>query len=397
MPVKVDRLPTARSCRKIGRLDGREGLPEIQAEIPHSPFLQELATIGEQHFARTTEQLNNAVKSFSLEQAKKKARKSELGQSKIDTEQEIQKAEKVSEILDAEYAGNVDQSPASKVTDRRYLPGYFYYPIIFITILGELVITYPAFESIFADIPLFAVLTTFAASAMTVSYAYVLGLTLKRKDDKKRLLQRWVLPSVLSASIFFISLVASLSHLRARNFSGPTGDNFTSDGDPQNSILPETVDQDLNSDLVGIDPSTTSDLASINYESVLSYGWAFFLFFTLQMSLIAVATLGEYFHYSQLEVERRRNAKSLKRLRKEREKLIGQIDEIESSINSAEKEVEQLRLQFAAEISTIKKKVEARAQAFWSSNIRQRADSPNAKSRKFSAPEMTSPDWVDVR
>lgn len=396
MPIKVDRLPSARMSRKTGRLDGREGLPEIQAEVPHSPFLQELATIGEQHFAKITEELNISIGKLASEQIKNKAKRSELIQSKTDTESEINKAEKLSKELDAEFAGNEDQSPASKVTDRRYLSGYLYYPIILITIIGELVITFPAFESIFQDNTEFAILTTFAASAMTVAYAYVLGLTLKRKDDKRRLLQRWVLPAVLSASVFFISLVAALSHLRAQNFSTSNDSAISDDGLLQDSSLSGSIDEGLNNDLVGLDESLPSNLEALNYDSVLSYGWAFFLFFALQMSLIAVATLGEYFHYSQLEVEKKKNLRLLKKLRKHRERLIGQIDKIEARLASAEGDLQQLRLQFAAEISNIKKKVEARTQAFWSANIRQRADSPNAKSRKFSAPEMIAPDWVEA-
>lgn len=394
--MRVDKLPSARLSRKIGRLDGREGLPELQADEPHSPFLQELATIGEQHFAKTTERLNSAIKSLKEALSRDKARKAELNQSKTDTEREIGRAEEISGVLDAEYTGSDNQSAASKVTDRRYLPGYLYYPIIFLSILGEIVITYPAFETIFGDRQLFAILTTLAASAMTVSYAYVLGLTLKRKDDKKRLLQRWVLPTVLVASIFFISLVASLSHLRAKAFSGPEFISTGVLGESQSSILPTVPDADSSSGLIPQDTSTLTDSTAGNYESVLSYLWAFFLFFTLQMALIAVATLGEYFHYSLLEAERKRNVKILIRLRKRREKLSGKIDELDSRLASADKDMQQLRFQYSAEISNIKKKVEARAQAFWGSNIRQRADSPNARSRKFSAPSLKSPDWVDA-
>ena len=136
-------------------------------------------------------------------------------------------------------------------------------------------------------------------------------------------------------------------------------------------------------------------MAIENYDSVLSYTWAFFLFFYLQMALIAVATLGEYFHYSLLEAERKSNIKLLKKLRKRREKLLGKIDELDSRLASTDKDRQQLRFQYSAEISNIKKKVEARAQAFWGSNIRQRADSPNARSRRFDPPEMKPPDWVD--
>ena len=52
-----------------------------------------------------------------------------------------------------------------------------------------------------------------------------------------------------------------------------------------------------------------------------------------------------------------------------------------------------LSYEYSAEIVNIKKKVEARAQAFWGTNIRQRADSPNAKSRRFEAPILKMPDW----
>ena len=393
--MKVDKLPSARLSRKTGRLDGREGLPELQADEPHSPFLQELATIGEQHFAKTTEQLNNAIKNLMGGLSRSKALRAELNQSKVDTEKEMKRAEEISDFLDAEYSGSDNQSAASKVTDRRYLPGYFYYPIILVTIIGELVITYPAFETIFADNGLFAILTTFAASAMTVSYAYVLGITLKRKDDRKRLLQRWVLPTDLGASIFFISLVASLSHLRAVNFSTAESIPPAVEGGSQNSILPGAIDYGIDSGLIGEEPATSSTMAIENYDSVLSYTWAFFLFFSLQMALIAVATLGEYFHYSLLEAERKSNIKLLKKLRKRREKLLGKIDELDSRLASTDKDRQQLRFQYSAEISNIKKKVEARAQAFWGSNIRQRADSPNARSRRFDPPEMKPPDWVD--
>jgi hypothetical protein len=183
--MKIDKLPSARLSRKIGRLDGREGLPELQAEKPHSPFLEELATIGEQHFAQTTESLNGALTNLSLQNGQLKAKKTELLQSQVDNEKDIEITEDLRQRLSDEYLGNENQSHASKITDRRFLSSAFYYPIILITIIGELVITYPAFETLFGDSQVVAVLTTFAASAMTITFSYLLGLVLKRNDDKK--------------------------------------------------------------------------------------------------------------------------------------------------------------------------------------------------------------------
>lgn len=391
--MKIDKLPSARLSRKIGRLDGREGLPELQTENPHSPFLEELATIGEQHFAQTTGSLNAAFTSLSLKNGQLKAKKTELLQSQSDTEQDLAITEDLRQRLSEEYLGSDSQSQASRITDRRFLSGAFYYPIILVTIIGELVITYPAFESLFGDSQIVAILTTFAASAMTIAFAYLLGLVLKRNDDKKRLLQRWVLPTVLSCSVFILGLVVSLSHLRAKKFTTEEGTAAIDLGASGSSILPGDIGSDVNSDLVDEATEQFSPVIAQEYDAALSYPWAFALFLFLQLALIVVATLGEYFHYSHLQGEQKRVMKTLKDLRKNRASLVSEIDQITSSLETAQQKEKQLVLEYSAIIMNIKKKVEARAQAFWGTNIRQRADSPNAKSRRFEAPGLKVPDW----
>jgi len=395
--MKVDRLPSARLSRKIGRLDGREGLPELQTEKPHTPFLQELATTGEQHFAKTTEELNVARIGLVNKNIELSAKKSQLLQSQIDVEKDIIITENLHASLYEEYLGADSQSQASKITDRRFLSGAFYYPIILVTIIGELVITYPAFESLFGDAQIIAILTTFAASAMTIAYAYLLGLVLKRNDDKKRLLQRWVLPTVLSCSVFILGLIVSLSNLRARKFTTDNGaaatDNFGTDG---SSILPEITNEDLvpdSSALIEDSLGNLNPLVQQVYDAALTYPWALALFIFLQLALVVVATLGEYFHYSYLRGEQKRIKKLLNNLRSKREKIINQMSQITAIIESTNQRDEQLILEHSAQILNIKKKVESRAQAFWGTNIRQRADSPNAKSRRFEAPELKNPDW----
>lgn len=381
--MKIDKLPTARLSRKTGRLDGREGLPDLQTETPHSPFLEELATIGEQHFAQTTESLNGAFSILSLQNGQLKAKRTELLQSQDDNEKDIVITEDLRQRLSDEYLGTDNQSQASRITDRRFLSGTLYYPIILVTIIGELVITYPAFESLFGDAQIVAILTTFAASAMTISFAYLLGLVLKRNDDKKRLLQRWVLPAVLSCSVFIIGLIVSLSHLRAKKFTTEEGAASIDLGASGSSILPGDIGSGTNSDLVGGAVEQLSPVVTQGYDAALTYAWAFALFLFLQLALIVVATLGEYFHYSHLQGEQKRVMKILDKLRKKREDLVNQIDQITSTLDATPQKEKQLVLKYSSEIVNIKKKVEARAQAFWGTNIRQRADSPNAKSRRF--------------
>lgn len=391
--MKIDKLPSAKLSRKIGRLDGREGLPDLQTDNPHSPFLEELATIGEQHFAQTTELLNAAFSNLSSQNGQLKAKRTELLQSKDDNEKDLMVTEDLRKRLSEEFLGTENQSQASRITDRRFLSGAFYYPIILITIIGELVITYPAFEVLFGDSQFVAILTTFAASAMTIAFSYLLGLVLKRNDDKKRLLQRWVLPSVLSCSVFILGLVVSLSHLRARKFTTEDGSATIDLGASGSSILPGDMGSGTNSDLVGGTVEQGPPLVTQGYDAALTYPWALALFLFLQLALIVVATLGEYFHYSHLHGEQKRVMKILEKLRKRRENLINEIDQITSTLEAAPQKEKQLVLEYSSEIMNTRKKVEARAQAFWGTNIRQRADSPNAKSRRFGAPSLKMPDW----
>ena len=393
--MKIDKLPSPRLSRKIGRLDGRESLPELQTEKPHSPFLEELATIGEQHFAQITESLNSGFSNLIVQNGQRRAKRAELLQTQRDNEKDIEITEDLRQRLSDEYLGTDNQSQASRITDRRFLSGVFYYPIILVTIIGELVITYPAFESLFGDAQIVAILTTFAASAMTISFAYILGLVLKRNDDKKRLLQRWVLPSVLSCSVFIIGLVISLSHLRARKFTTEDGAAVIDLGASGSSILPGDIGASADSDLVGATVEQSAPVISQGYDAALSYSWALALFIFLQLALIVVATLGEYFHYSHLQGEQKRVMKILADLRKKRERLVNEIDQIGSTLDSTSQKEKQLILKHSAEIVNVKKKVESRAQAFWGTNIRQRADSPNAKSRRFDAPNLKMPDWFN--
>ena len=64
--VKIDKLSSLRMSRKIGRLDGREGLPDLSVTKPHSPFLAELKSVGEPHFSQVSQ--NRSKKLSSLDE-----------------------------------------------------------------------------------------------------------------------------------------------------------------------------------------------------------------------------------------------------------------------------------------------------------------------------------------
>lgn len=411
--MKIDKLPTTRLSRKTGRLDGREGLPDLRTEKPHSPFLGELTAVGGQHFAATSDSLNLSLLKFAAENDSLSAQRIKLNQSKEDIAGDITGIEKLCTLLDDEYIGSENQSQASKITDRRFLPSWLYIAIIAISIAGEVFITYPAFNELFGEGSVVSIITTLAASAMSVGYAFILGLTLKRHDDKKRLLQRWVLPTVLGCSVFIIGLATTLSHLRAQKFNEPPP--FTSEAPVTEALpesLPEALPESLPGDLIEVAPpvipETDDDISTLLPGTVedtaffgevlptggnLTYLWALSLFLFLQLSLVLIAALGEYFHYSYIANEQRRIKKMLNKLRKTQGKIIKQIGQITATLNSISEREKQIRLKHSAIITIIKKKVESRFQAYWGVNIRQRADSPDAKSRKFEPLTLDNPDW----
>ena len=123
-----------------------------------------MATIGEQHFAQTTELLNTEFTNLALQNGQLKAKKAELLQSQLDTEKDVAVTEDLRQRLSDEYLGTENQSQASRITDRRFLSSALYYPILLVTIVGEVVITYPAFETLFGEAGPTAILTTLAAA-----------------------------------------------------------------------------------------------------------------------------------------------------------------------------------------------------------------------------------------
>ena len=181
--------------------------------------------------------------------------------------------------------------------------------------------------------------------------------------------------------------------MRATKFTTEEGGAAIDLGASGSSILPGELDGGLDSELLSGAVEQITPVITQGYDSALTYPWAFALFIFLQLALIVVATLGEYFHYSHLQGEQKRVMKILQKLRKTREEIINGIEQITSTLEASPQKGKQLMLEHSAEILNIKKKVEARAQSFWGSNIRQRADSPNAKSRKFEAPNLKKPDW----
>ena len=191
MAKKIDKLPRLRVSRKIGKLDGREGLPDLNVDQPHSPFLAELKHVGEQHISRVSQSLASSLTSLDNERAKNQANQSAYEQRIKDSISDVSVIEGELENIRTDYRGNEVDSASSRISDRRYLTGLWYFAIVSLTIIGEVVITYPAFTELFQDALLVAVLATLSASAMTISYSHILGLSLKRNDDKKRRQPRW--------------------------------------------------------------------------------------------------------------------------------------------------------------------------------------------------------------
>ena len=391
--TKIDKIPSLRISRKIGRLDGREGLPDLTVNLPRSPFLLELKSVGEQHITQVTQSRTERLSSFDDDLATNIANQAALERNISDIGSDIASYEDETNRLKADYRGKESDSESSRVSDRRYLDGYLYFIIIAVTIVGEVVITYPAFTEIFQDLILVAVLATIAASAMTISYSHILGLSLKRNDDKKRRQPRWVMPTLLTSSIPVLGLIYTLSNVRAAEFKEePTAvlQTLSESDSLEGPGLGESQEglQD------GVADNTSQVLSEIDFSAPLSFITVFLLFAFLQLALMVVATFASYHHFSNSLAEEKRLALLLKKLRRKFEKSIARKVKLEKSFENAENKRSEIHESHKAQAQNVQRKISARSQAFWGANIRQRSDSPLAKSRDFPTPDLDFPDWM---
>ncbi len=407
---KIDKLPRLRISRKIGKLDGREGLPDLNVDNPHSPFLAELKHVGEQHISQVSQSLASTLTGLDDENSNNQASQSAYERRIQDSLSDVNLIEKELEDIRIDYRGNETESASSRVSDRRYLTGIWYFSIVLLTVVGEVVITYPAFTELFQDTILVAVLATLSASAMTISYSHILGLSLKRNDDKKRRQPRWVMPSILLCGVPVLGLVFALSNVRARKFAPEEipaeqtnqGDQLSQEGgDLSTGGLSDPLSDEAvsGSDVLGntdVGLSVDSDsLESTFFDAPIGYWGAFFLFAFLQLALMAVATFASYHHFSNSLAEEERLNNTLKKKRKVLENSISTKTKLEKDLENSQNKRAEIFASHKAEVENIERKVLTRAQAFWGANIRQRSDSPLAKSREFVMPKLDRPDWMD--
>ena len=410
--TKIDKLPSLRACRKLGRLDGREGLPDLAVTAPHSPFLAELKSIGEQHISQVTQSLSNSLTNFESTNADSRGKHSVYENRIANLNSDLRDTEREIAIIRDDYRGSKDESASSRVSDRRYLTGIWYLLIVSLTVLGEVVITYPAFTELFQDTIIVAILATLAASAMTISYSHILGLSLKRNDDKKRRQPRWVMPALLVSSIPLFGLILSLSNVRARKFSPVNNNNSESQLIDQLSVdsfgssevpSPEATGLPLDS-TIPVDPladsgfglSSQNDISpSMSFEAPISYLGVFLLFAFLQLALMAVATFASYHHFSNSVAEEEKLNATLTKQRKVLEGSISAKTRLEKELDNSNLKRSAIVDSHKAQVENIERKVLARAQAFWGANIRQRSDSPLAKSREFLNPNLEKPEWME--
>lgn len=393
---EVDSIPSLRKSAKLGSQDGGEGLPDLEVSNVSSPFLSELASIGEQHISNISVARLNKLMDLEDEIAQNISEQSRLDSVIEDLQDDISELEIEIKTVKSEYSGDNLDSNSSRVTDRRYLPGAWYLAIISLTIMGEIVITYPAFEVLFADSFIIAILSTLAAAAMTISYSHILGISLKRNDDRKRRQPRWVLPTLVSFGIPIVGLVLSLSNLRsiknsASDIQEPSSDQ-ASNSNPQSNIEEDSnpLFTDPLSDSVADDAATES-IQTLG--SNISYWDAFALFSFLQFALIAVAIFASYYHFSTYHEDLKRHVVALHALRKKIENSQAMRSKHRRQFDRMESKKAVIEETHKAQVDNIVKKVAARSQSYWGSNVRQRSNSPVVRSREFPPPVLETPEW----
>jgi hypothetical protein len=85
--------------------------------------------------------------------------------------------------------------------------------------------------------------------------------------------------------------------------------------------------------------------------------------------------------------------KEIKNLNSVEVKIVRSIALLRKKIDSYPNKIKRVNKTKKAEVDRVQYKVETRGQAYWGNNLRQRSNSPEARSRKFNSPTCSYPEW----
>ena len=325
-----------------GRRDGKSEKPTIDWGANSVPFLIELYKRAMERArilqSETRIGLGNSIRQAVSRDDRLLFLKSQINFQNSKAEGVVKRANSIQAQID----GYVEENPVGRFARLRAIPDIVYFPVLLLLASGEILITAPALIELFNDLEWVAYIIAGAVGLLTVTFAHILGISLKMKLDRHRPQEGWVIKLLIPLSTVVFIAVIILAILRA----GQTFDKIA----------------DFN--------VVTSDLG----KKLFLFGF----FVILQLAFIGVAAMLAFLHHSQLEHDLKKVKKELKAIEKESKSLISEYDSLASQSFLTEDIIKVARKELVSRIEVIESNYAAAAAIYCDSNIHARRDAIDA-------------------
>jgi len=349
-----EKFPSAAECSRKGAEDARHGIPAANWQAGQVPFISLLRATAENEIDRVHSALTIEDQKLLAHEDAKRAEQKMLDEKVRVTQAELAERKRLLDERTRDLVGDDDEAALSRSAQRRSLPIYWYMPILVAMGMGEYFVTELAFQSLFNTNQLAAVSLTIAASAMTIAYAHLLGVTFKRADSRRDPLPLWVPRVVIVIGIPVVALIFLLSIIRA-----------TEGG-----------------------------------EGRLQFAGAFWvivlLFFVLQLSLLLVAGVSSYFFESPEAAALRKAHRAYGKLDKQVTQLEGTQSRLSAEIAALPNMRARLPQVYAPLAAEVVSRYKTLAETYRETNLRDRPNQVNESLAALAVPELPLPKWAQA-
>lgn len=340
-----------RMANRRGKRDGKAEKPALSWKENSVPFIsQSLAQFGaeaERRIASTRESLNARVyESLEREELTK-----HLSSQVASMETEIAEATERAKYFKNEIDGYKEENPMGRFARTKLVSDGWYYLLLLILAVGEVLVTAPALIQLFGDAKDTSYIIAVAIGILPVAGAHVLGTFLKSRLDRQRPQENWVKSVFIAVFTLLILAIFVLGVLRA----GMTID----------SLQSFNIVGDENNDLFLL------------------------LFFVLiQLAFFSVAITLAFMHYSPSAEAYKHAKRELNKLKTEESTLAKTLMGLRSKSSITTDEIDAKIRSLRSEIEILQKEYEVAVSVYREANIHARRDEIDGSHSALQAPKM---------
>lgn len=350
-----ERLVTMGNIQKMayrrGRRDGKAEKPALTWSANSVPFIsQSLAqhsAEAERRIARAREALNVRI----YESLEREEQIRHMSAQLALMESDIVEATERSKYFKNEVDGYKEENPMGRFARTKLVSDSWYYFLLLILAIGEVLVTAPALIQLFGDAKQTSYIIAVAVGILPVAGAHVLGTFLKSRLDRQRPQENWIKNCFIAVFILLLLAIFVLGVLRAGM----------------------TIDQLEDFNIVG---------ANHNKLFLLLF------FIIIQLAFFTVAISLAFMHYSPSAEAHKYAKRELNKLKIEESVLTKTLTGLRSKSSITTDEIDAKIRSLASEVEILQKEYEVSVSVYREANIHARRDEIDGSHQALQAPKM---------